>query len=233
MNLSDTPPAPAAGRPASALLLGATGLVGGHVLRLLLDDPSYERVVVLGRRPTGQRHPKLTEHVAPLEGMAEHAGAFAVDDVFCCLGTTLRTAGSREAFSAVDLDAVALSARLAAEQGATRYLLVTSAGAGVKSPFFYSRVKGQAEEAVTSLPFGSTVILRPSQLLGQRGERRPVEAVAQRVMSALGPAFVGPLRRYRAIDAAVVARAMVRLAKQAPPGVRVVESDEIQEIGGA
>ncbi|CAA9341163.1 MAG: Nucleoside-diphosphate-sugar epimerases [uncultured Gemmatimonadetes bacterium] len=207
--------------------------MGGHVLRLLLSDPAYERVAVLGRRPTGHRHPKLTGHVAPLDRMAEHAGAFAVDDVFCCLGTTLRTAGSREAFSAVDLDAVALSARLAAEQGATRYLLVTAAGAGVRSPFFYSRVKGQAEEAVTALPFRSTVILRPSQLLGERGERRPVEAVAQRVMAALGPAFVGPLRRYRAIDAPVVARAMVRLAKQAPRGVRVVESDEIQEIGGA
>jgi uncharacterized protein YbjT (DUF2867 family) len=233
MNLSDMSSAPAAGRPASALLLGATGLVGGHVLRLLLSDPAYERVAVLGRRPSGFSHPNLTEHVTPLDRMAEHAGAFGADDVFCCLGTTLRTAGSREAFSAVDLDAVALSARLAAEQGATRYLLVASAGASVRSPFFYSRVKGQAEEAVTSLAFRSAVILRPSQLLGERGERRPVEAVAQRVMSALGPAFVGPLRRYRAIDAAVVARAMVRLARQAPRGVRVVESDEIQEIGGA
>jgi uncharacterized protein YbjT (DUF2867 family) len=207
--------------------------VGGHVLTLLLDDPAYARVAVLGRRPTGFSHPKLTEHVAPLDHMADHAGAFAVDDVFCCLGTTLRTAGSREAFSAVDLDAVALGARLAAQQGATRYLVVTSAGAGVRSPFFYSRVKRQAEEVVTALPFRSTVILRPSQLLGERGERRPVEAVAQRVMAVLGPAFVGPLRRYRAIDAAVVARAMVRLAKQAPRGVRVVESDEIQDIGGA
>ncbi|HZG41564.1 MAG TPA: oxidoreductase [Longimicrobium sp.] len=203
------------------------------MLTLLLEDPAYARVAVLGRRPTGFGHPKLTEHVAPLDRMAEHAGAFAVDDVFCCLGTTLRTAGSREAFSAVDLDAVALGARLAAEQGAARYLVVTSAGAGVRSPFFYSRVKGQAEEAVTALPFRSTVILRPSQLLGERGEWRPVEAVAQRVMAALGPAFVGPLRRYRAIDAAVVARAMVRLARQAPRGVRVVESDEIQDIGGA
>jgi uncharacterized protein YbjT (DUF2867 family) len=148
------------------------------VLRLLLSDPAYERVAVLGRRPTGFSHPKLTEHVAPLERMAEHTGAFAVDDVFCCLGTTLRTAGSREAFSAVDLDAVALAARLAAEQGATRYLLVTSAGAGVESPFFYSRVKGQAEEAVTALPFRSTVILRPSQLLGERGERLGVRGAA-------------------------------------------------------
>ena len=203
------------------------------MLRLLLDDPAYAQVAVLGRRATGLSHPKLTEHVVPLDRMAEHAGAFAVDDVFCCLGTTLRTAGSRQAFSAVDLDAVALSARLAAERGATRYLLVTAAGASVRSPFFYSRVKGQAEQAVTALPFRSTVILRPSQLLGMRTERRPVEAVAQRVMSALTPVFVGPLRRYRAIDAAVVARAMVRLAKQAPRGARVVESDEIQEIGGA
>lgn len=207
--------------------------MGGHVLRLLLDDPAYARVAVLGRRSTGVTDPKLSEHVVPLDRMAEQAGAFRVDDVFCCLGTTLRTAGSREVFQAVDLDAVALSARLAAEQGATRYLLVTSAGASARSPFFYTRVKGLAEQAVTAHPFRSTVILRPSQLLGARTEHRPAEAVAQRVMSALGPVMVGPLRRYRAVDAAVVARAMVRIAKQAPRGARVLESDEIQEIGGA
>lgn len=218
---------------ASALLLGATGLVGGHVLDLLLDDPAYGRVVVLGRRPVAREHPKLEQHVADLGRPEEHADLFRVDDVFCCLGTTIRAAGSQAAFRRVDHDYVVNAARVAAAAGARRYLLVTAAGAGRGSRFFYSRVKGDAEAGVRAQPFEGVVILRPSLILGPRAERRPSEALAQRVAPALAPLLVGPLRRYRAVEAHAVARAMVRLAKERPRGARVVESEEIQELGGA
>ncbi|MBW3571192.1 MAG: NAD(P)H-binding protein [Gemmatimonadetes bacterium] len=229
--MTDAAPPPAA--PAGALLLGATGLVGGHVLDLLLHDPAYGRVVVLGRRPVDREHPKLQQHVADLGRLEEHAALFGVDAVFCCLGTTIRAAGSREAFRRVDHDYVVGAARVAAAAGARRYLLVTAAGADPRSRIFYNRVKGQAEEGVRAQPLESVVILRPSLILGDRAERRPGEALAQRVMPALGWMMVGPLRRYRAVDARTIARAMVRLAKARAPGVRTVESDEIQEIGGA
>jgi uncharacterized protein YbjT (DUF2867 family) len=218
---------------ATALLLGATGLVGGNVLDLLLNDPAYGRVVVLGRRPVDRRHPKLEQHVADLGRLDEHAGRFAVDDVFCCLGTTIRAAGSQEAFRRVDHDYVVDSARVAAAAGARRYLLVTAAGADPRSRFFYNRVKGDAEAGVRAQPFQGVVILRPSLILGPRAERRTAEALAQRVAPALNAVLIGPLRRYRAIEAGVVARAMVRLAKERPRGVRIVENDEIQQIGGA
>ncbi|HWK89626.1 MAG TPA: NAD(P)H-binding protein [Longimicrobium sp.] len=216
----------------SALLLGATGLVGSNVLTLLLAA-GYARVAVLTRRKLVQTDPRMEQHVVDLERMAEHAAAFAADHVFCCLGTTLRAAGSREAFRRVDYDYVVESARLAAEQGARRYLLVSSLGADAGSRVFYSRVKGETEDAVRALPLPSVVILRPSLILGPRADRRPGEALAQRVTPAMGWLLRGPLRRYRAVDAHTVARAMVRLAGEDAAGVRVVESDEIQQIGGA
>ena len=223
--------APPAG-PASALLLGATGLVGGYVLDLLLDDPAFGRVVVLGRRPVDREHPKLEQHVADLARLQEHAELFRVDDVFCCLGTTIRAAGSREAFRRVDHDYVVDAARVAAAAGARRYLLVTATGADPGSRIFYNRVKGEAEAGVRAQPFQGVGILRPSLILGPRADRRPGEALAQRVAPGLAPLLIGPLRRYRAVEARPVARAMVRLARERPRGVRVVESDEIQQLGG-
>jgi uncharacterized protein YbjT (DUF2867 family) len=219
--------------PRTALLLGATGLVGGHVLDELLNNAAYTRVTVLGRRPVARMHSKLDQRTADLGRLHEHAISFAVDDVFCCLGTTIAAAGSQEAFRRVDHDYVVSAARTAAEHGARRYLLVSAAGADARSRIFYNRVKGEAEDAVAALPLEGVVILRPSLLLGERTERRAGEAFAQRVMPALQWMMVGALRRYRPVHAATVARAMVRLARQAPRGVRVVESDEIQTIGGA
>lgn len=217
---------------ASALLLGATGLVGGHVLDLLLDDPAYGRVVVLARRPADRHHPRLEQHTVDLGRLDEHAVRFDVDDVFCCLGTTIRAAGSREAFRRVDHDYVVDAARVAAGAGARRYLLVTAAGADSRSRFFYNRVKGDAEAGVRAQPFEGVVILRPSLILGPRAERRAAEALAQRIAPALGRVMVGPLRRYRAVHARTIARAMVRLAKERTRGVRIVENEEIQGLGG-
>ena len=130
--------------PSTALLLGATGLVGGHVLDLLLADPAYRRVTVLGRRPVARMDSKLDQRTADFDRLGDHAISFAVDDVFCCLGTTIAQAGSQEAFRRVDHDYVVSAARLAAEHGARRFLLVTAAGANARSRIFYNRVKGES-----------------------------------------------------------------------------------------
>lgn len=229
--MSDANVAP--GTPSTALLLGATGLVGGHVLDLLLNDPAYTRVTVLGRRPIARMHPKLDQRTADFDRLRDHEISFAVDHVFCCLGTTIAQAGSQEAFRRVDHDYVVEAARLAAQHGARRYLVVTAAGANARSRIFYNRVKGETEDAVRALPLDGVVILRPSLLIGERDGTRTGESIAQKVVPALDWMLVGPMRRYRSIHASTVARAMVRLAKEAPRGVRVVESDEIQAIGGA
>jgi uncharacterized protein YbjT (DUF2867 family) len=219
--------------PCSALLLGATGLVGGHVLDLLLADPAYTRVTVLTRRPLARMDSKLDQRTTDFDRLRDHEISFVVDDVFCCLGTTIATAGSQEAFRRVDHDYVVEAARLASEHGKRRFFVVTAAGANAKSRIFYNRVKGETEAAISALPLEAAVILRPSLLLGERTESRAGESVVQRVMPALDWMLVGPMRRYRSIQASTVARAMVRMARQGIQGVRVVESDEIQQIGGA
>lgn len=215
----------------SALVLGATGLVGGHCLDLLLADGAWTRVAALGRRPAPREHPKLEQRTADFDRLEEHADAFAADDVFCCLGTTIRAAGSREAFRRVDHDYPLAAARLASARGARHFLLITALGADPASRVFYNRVKGEVERDVAALPFAGVALVRPSLLLGGRAERRPGEALAQKVAPVLNPLLVGPLRRYRAIPVRTVARAMVRLAMEGIEGVRVVESDELAALG--
>jgi uncharacterized protein YbjT (DUF2867 family) len=220
------------GRPIGpvALVLGATGLVGSELVERLLADGRHALVRVLVRRSTGRRHPRLEERVVDFERLAE-AEAIAADEVFCCLGTTLRAAGSREAFRRVDHDYVAEAARLAKEGGARRFLLVTSSGASENSPFFYSRVKAEVEESVRAVGFDTVWFVRPSLLLGAREERRPFERLAQRLGRPLGRLLVGPLRRYRPVEAREVAAALARLAERGGRG-GVVESEEIGVLAG-
>jgi uncharacterized protein YbjT (DUF2867 family) len=215
----------------SALLLGATGLVGGHVLDLLLEDPAYGSVVTLGRRAAPREHPRLRQETVDFSRLHNVSDRIRAQDVFCCLGTTIRAAGSREAFRRVDLDYPRAAAEAAARNGAERFLLVSAMGADPDSSIFYNRVKGEAEEAVRTLPFQEVVILRPSLLLGERAEHRPGEALAQRLAPKLAWLLAGPLRKYRPVEARAVAAAMVRLAKAGGRGVRVVESDAIQALG--
>jgi uncharacterized protein YbjT (DUF2867 family) len=215
----------------SAMLLGASGLVGGHCMRLLLAEPAYARVHAFVRRPLGHAHAKLAEHVVDFDRLDQSTVETRADDVFCCLGTTIAKAGSREAFRRVDHDYPLAAARVALRNGARRFLLVSALGADPRSRVFYNRVKGEVERAVSEIGFEGVVIFRPSLLLGERAERRRGEEMGKRVMGVVGPLLVGPLRKYRGIRAETVARAMVRLALSDPTGVRVVESDEIERLG--
>ena len=215
----------------SAVLLGATGLVGGHCLELLLKDAAYGRVTTLGRRASGRTHPRLDEQVGDVDRLIDELGSFKGVDVFCCLGTTIRAAGSQEAFRRVDHDLPVHAAKVASAQGARHFLLVSAAGADSSSRVFYNRVKGETEAEVAALPFAGVALLRPSLLMGARQERRPAEAAAQKVAPLLAPLLVGPLRKYRAIHASTVAAAMVKLAKEGVRGTRVLESDQIERLG--
>src|SRR5436853_360083 len=156
----------------TALIAGATGLVGGHCLRLLLRESAYTRVLAVGRRKAPLEDAKLRQEVVDFATLATGAGSLAADDVYCCLGTTLQQAGGQAAFRKVDFDAVLALAKAARERGAARFFLVSSLGADARSSLFYSRVKGEIEAAVAALPFEAVFILRPSLLLGDRGEFR-------------------------------------------------------------
>lgn len=213
--------------PVTALLLGATGLVGAHVLLGLAADARWTRIVTLGRRPMPQAAPKHAHHVLDFDRMAEHAPWFACDDVLCCLGTTLRQAGSQEAFRRVDQDYPFAAAQLARGQGARQFLLVSSLGADARSRFFYTRVKGETEQALRAVGFESLSIFRPSQLAGERGTARPGEEWALAALRVFRPLLVGPLRTLRPTLAHAVAEAMVAVAAERPPGVHVLGPEAI------
>ncbi|MCW2761773.1 MAG: nucleoside-diphosphate sugar epimerase [Marmoricola sp.] len=206
-----------------ALLAGATGLVGGELLRQLLEEPRWERVVSIGRREVDVRHDKLEQRIAQLPVVGELP---QVDDVFCALGTTIRKAGSQAAFRTVDHDAVVALARAARDHGASGFLHVTAMGADPGSRVFYNRVKGETERDVAEVGVPTTVAFRPSILDGERDESRPAERVGLVVMRALGP-VLGRLRPTRAED---VARAMIREAERLEPGTRVVGAAEITRL---
>src|SRR5687768_15734091 len=183
--------------PRTALLAGATGLVGSHVLPLLLTDDAWSHVVTLGRRPSPIQHPKLEQPIVDLGALDAMGGLPRADDVFCCLGTTIKQAGSQEGFRRVDYDFVVGLARAG--------LRVSAIGADPSSRVFYSRVKGEAEAAVRQLPYRGVQIFRPSLLLGERAEFRMGERLATIAAPLLKLPLVGRLRRYRPIEAAAVA----------------------------
>jgi uncharacterized protein YbjT (DUF2867 family) len=211
----------------TAILLGATGLVGSTCLQGLLSNPAYARVIVLGRRRLGGQHPKLEQHVFDFDQLAAHASLLEGDDLYVCLGTTRRKAGSKEAFRRVDFDYTVEAARLGAERGMAKLLLVSALGADARSSFFYNRVKGEAEEAVRSLPFREVHIFRPSLLLGERNDSRPMERAAIAVARGMGFLWSGPLRKYRPVTAEDVADAMIARALGEQPGVHVHENDAL------
>jgi uncharacterized protein YbjT (DUF2867 family) len=212
----------------TAAVAGASGLVGGLLLDTLLESPRYREVLSLGRRPLSKQHPRLVQRTVDFARLGEEALS-PVDDAFCCLGTTLKKAGSQEAFRAVDHDAVLAFAQATKKAGARRFLVVTALGANPRSRVFYNRVKGEVEEALKGLGFESLVILQPSLLLGDRAESRLGEHVAIVASRVLAP-LLRPLAS-RPIEARTVARAMLALALDAPSGVRVAPSGELQELG--
>jgi uncharacterized protein YbjT (DUF2867 family) len=216
----------------SALVVGASGLVGRHLLGQLLADESYSRVIVLTRKSLGFEHPKLMECVVNFEQLEKHQNMIKGEDVFCCLGTTIKTAGSQEAFRKVDFTYVVRTAALSQKNGARQFLVISSLGADVHSRIFYNRVKGEMEEAVAKIPFESVRIFRPSLLLGDRRETRPAEAIGIFFVKALSALLlIGGMRRYSAIHAGTVAKAMLRAAKQKPDGLEIVESEQIHSLG--
>ena len=230
------------GKDGNILLVGATGLVGSHVLRELLGDSRWRgRVIAPVRRKPALTDPRLvslqtefsdrSDSGADLESsLRSLLGGETINIFICCLGTTIKAAGSREAFIAVDRELVLRLAGLARKFGARQAILVSSAGASRQSGNFYLRVKGEVEDGIEALGFDRVDLLRPGLLLGDRNERRPGEAVAQ-MLSPIGDLFLrGKFARYRSIDAGNVARAAVRLAGRTEGGVFAHDTPGLESL---
>ena len=208
--------------PQHILLAGATGLTGEHLLDRLLSEPTVSRVLAPSRRPLAD-HPHLDNPVGELlELLPQLQGP--INTAFCCLGTTISQAGSQEAFRAVDHDLVLAFAERARALGARHLLVVSALGADAKSPVFYNRVKGEMEDALKAQAWPQLTLARPSLLLGPRNQFRLGERLAAPVMRWVPG-------KLRGIDAAVLARALWRLALEEDDGVRTVESDQLRRLG--
>ena len=212
----------------TALLAGATGLVGGHLLRHLLGDDTWDRVLSVGRREVDLAHPKLEQQVVDFSALPDLSD---VDDAFSALGTTIKQAGSQDAFRAVDHDAVVALATAAKQAGAASFLHVTAMGAGARSRVFYNRVKGETEQDVAAVGIARTVAFRPSIIDGDRAESRRGEQVGLVVMRALSPV----LGRFGPTRAEDIAQAMLETARTgaAAGGACVVSAGEITRLARA
>lgn len=200
------------GSQRNALVLGATGLVGAEVLKQLLDNNAWQSVAVLARGQAPFEHPRLHWVQTELTEMADFADLFQASEVFCCLGTTLKQAGSRQAFRQVDFDFCHEAARLAKAGGCQHFLLVSSINANTRSPAFYARTKGALENAVKQLDFPRLTIARPSLLAGHRQELRVAEELGNRILGTVAPLFRRWQPAWLPIEARAVAAGLIAAA---------------------
>lgn len=215
----------------TAIIIGSSGLIGTEVLKLLLTDTDFEKIRIFVRKPLGINHPKMEQHMVDFDSIFKYSDLIKGDCLFCCLGSTIQKAGSKEEFKKVDYSYPLAFAKIAKQNGISKFLIISSLGADSTSSNFYLKVKGDIEMALEQLKFKSLIILRPSMLLGDREEFRLGEVIGKIVMKGLAFLFIGKLKKYKAIEAAVVANAMVKLSKSNSSLISTIQSDELMKLG--
>jgi uncharacterized protein YbjT (DUF2867 family) len=217
----------------TAIVVGATGLIGNLLINKLLIDDRYKSVKVFSRRSTGINNPKLEEHIVDFDDIGAWKNQIAGDELFSAMGTTIRKAKSTSAQYKVDVTYQYEFAKAAAENGVKSYFLISSAGANAKSKFFYMKIKGELEEKVKLLNLNKIRIFRPSLLLGERPEKRFGEKAAENILKIIVPIFPF-LKNQRPIEGEKVAKAMIASANKADNDrIRIYELDEIFELANA
>jgi len=209
------------------LIAGTSGLVGGKLLALLLVEKKYTKVISIGRRKLDVTHPKFEQYIIDFNNLDELK--VKADTIFCCLGTTIKKEGSKDAFKKVDFEYPLLLAKYGLQVGAKSFHIITAMGANAKANIFYNKVKGQVEDKLMTFPFEELNIYRPSLLLGYRKENRTVEKISQALMQFTGFLFIGSLKNYKAITADRVAQFMLAKAKVKIEGSKVHLSGEMQK----
>ncbi|HZO21783.1 MAG TPA: NAD(P)H-binding protein [Steroidobacteraceae bacterium] len=208
------------GGPRLVMLAGATGFVGGFALESLLDASDVARVFAVTRRPLGREHPRLANRIVQFDSIESQLKGLSCHAALCCLGTTIRQAGSQEAFRKVDLECVLAFARTAKAAQAQRFVVVSSVAADPGSRNFYLRTKGEMEQALAALGFASLEILQPGVLLGWRHAMRPLELAARLAMPLINPFLIGEREQYRGIPARTVGEAMAGVLRSSRRGVQ-------------
>lgn len=213
----------------TAILLGATGLTGNLLLQQLLKDDDFQKIILFSRSSVKLQHSKLEEHLIDLFQLEKYKDQFHADVVFCCVGTTQKKTPDKETYRKVDFGIPVTAAKLAKQNNIPKMIVVSAIGADKNSRFFYNKTKGEMEEAVLSEEITETYILRPSLIDGNREESRPFELAWKKVMRLANFIMIGPLKKYRSIQAETIASAIQILSKRNYPK-SIIESEEIKEI---
>jgi uncharacterized protein YbjT (DUF2867 family) len=216
-----------------ALVIGATGLIGRNLVFELLKNPNYTQVIVLVRRDMVIKHEKFTQIMLDFSQLNNYEDKMVAYHVFCCMGSTSAKTPDKENYRRIDFDIPLQIAEITFRNGAQSFLLVSSMGANLQSSIFYSRLKAELEVAIEKIGFKTVFVLRPSLLLGNRLESRPLETITQYLMRVMNPIFIGPLKLYKAIKGETVAKALMHAALSEKIGNNLVLNNEIFELADA
>lgn len=215
----------------TAIILGATGLTGGKLLDILLENDHYSTVILFSRSTVGNKHPKLVEYLIDVLDLEAYAEKFKADEVFCCIGSTKAKTPNKKIYKKIDYGIPLSAAKLCKKNGIPSLILISSLGANANSPMFYNRIKGEMERDVLKLNIPKTHIMQPSLIGGKREEKRIGEWIFKQLFGLFNLLLVGPLEKYKSIEPDTIAKAMVWLANHDYDKIRI-ESDEIKIIGG-
>jgi len=214
----------------TALIVGASGLVGGHCLDMLLQDNYYDKVISIGRKALPISHKKLQQEIVDFDHLDKSINIINADHVFCCLGTTIKKAKTKDNFIKVDFTYPIKVAKISKQNGAESFSIITALGANKHSPIFYNKTKGEVEAALKEVGFDSLYFFRPSLLLGDRKESRAGEKIGIAVFKVAEPLFVGPFKKFKGIESSAIAFVMIMCAKKEESGLHIYESQTIQRI---
>lgn len=209
------------------VIAGATGLVGREVLNLLLQDTQFEKVIVYSRRPLDKNHPRLRVILGELDELKSHEEVLQGEIFICCLGTTIKTAGSKENFRKVDFDGIVSFAEIAKKNEAKKFILISAQGANPDSLFFYPRVKGETERELRNLSLPALTIMRPSLLVGDRNEKRGAEGLAIKAYEKLSLILPNSLMKRMGTEVSRLATEIVKEANVFFPGTKIRSPEEI------
>lgn len=213
-----------------AILFGSSGFVGSYLLEELLDHPDYEEVTIVVRKELNKSHPKLKILKGDFHTLLDLKANLVADEIFITLGTTKKQTPDQGLYYQVDHDYPVLAAKIAKENGARSVFLLTAVGANAASSIFYVRTKGETEQDIIALDYEHTHIFRPSMILGNRKENRPMEKIFIKIWSVLNPLFFGKLNKYKGIDAKDIARSMVCAAETTAPKLKVYHWHEMKSV---
>ena len=214
----------------TAIILGASGLTGGLVLKKLLNDDRYKTIKLFSRKNIGISHPKIIEKVGNILALENFNEEFIADEIYCCIGTTAKKTPDKERYKKIDFGVPLLAAKLAKKNNIKTFLVVSALGANSKSTVFYNRTKGEMEDAVLKQHITITYILQPSIIEGQRNDVRIFEKIGIKFFKLIKPILIGKLKKYRAIKAEYIAQAMIYLANTKTKQQQIISSNNIKEI---